>query len=126
VAVAFQNLEKYVQIFTKFDVQNIPSFYFPTVANTTWRSNQLSRWGSQQRSLICGKEIICDVGVPKGSRMWYFTVTLLWTVNIKGRMDVPAFIFGLLAFTVELMDLGMWNLSFGRIINEEIFAESLL
>ena len=35
--------------------------------------------------LICGKEIICD-GVPKGSPMWYFTVTLLRTVN-TGRTD---------------------------------------
>ena len=34
-------------------------------------------------------------------------VNLLRTVNIKGRMDVPAFIFGLLASTVELMELGM-------------------
>jgi len=39
--------------------------------------------------------------------MRYFTVNLLRTVNIKGRMDVPAFILGLLAFTVELVELGM-------------------
>jgi hypothetical protein len=49
---------------------------------------------------------LCD-GFPKGSPMRYFTVNLLRTVNIKGRMDVPVFIFGLLVFTVELMESGM-------------------
>jgi hypothetical protein len=37
-------------------------------------------------------------------------------------MDVPAFIFELLAFTVELVELGMRNLSFGQKIKKEIFA----
>jgi hypothetical protein len=33
---------------------------------------------------------------------------------------------GLVANTVELMELGMRNLSFGQMINEEIFAKTLL
>ena len=41
-----------------------------------------------------GKEIICDVGVPKGSPMWYFTLNLLRTVNI-GRTDGCTCFFGI-------------------------------
>ena len=66
--------------------RTVHHFNFAQSLITTWWSNQLASWGSQQRSLICGNEIVCDVGVPKGNPIRYFTVNLLRTVNL-GRAD---------------------------------------